>query len=99
MDRSLLLGNLHGMDSILRGQCVHRFFTTEGGECHPRFALAAVLPSLVTHNTLLLLLPTLASSVVQFLGYIIVASSANLLDNTPCLFLTGRGETGRSAAW
>ena len=28
-----------------------------------------------------------------------VASSANLLDNTLCLFLTGRGKTGRSAAW
>ena len=28
-----------------------------------------------------------------------VASSTNLLDNTLCLFLPGRGETGRSAAW
>ena len=72
LDRSLPLGNRHGMDPRLRGQCVHRFLTTDGGACHPRFELAAVLPSLVTHSTWLLLLPTLAYSVVQFLGYIIM---------------------------
>src|SRR6266404_5055363 len=59
------------MDPIFRCQLVHRLLTPDGGECHPCFELAAMLPSLLTHGASLAPLVVLAYSVVQFSGYII----------------------------
>jgi len=90
------------MDPILRGQFVHRFLTPDGGECHPRFEFAAMLPSLMTHRASLLLLLTLAYSVVQILGYIIIqyvdagATSYTAIALFKALLIEGRNQPSAS---
>src|SRR6266436_1226858 len=50
LDRSLPLGNLHGMDAILRRQFVDGLLPPESGEGYPCLELTAVLSSLMTHG-------------------------------------------------